>query len=268
MKNKLLFYLKHILIASLFLSVTKVNGQKKLFDTLKIEAGTKIVGRYEHFDQDKTYEKYNFIIDDPEKIKQFVKELKLGEEVPNSLENPAFKLTVLKNHREIGVWTVNPSLKSVMVHDGHTYAFDLAQISQLNQLYPFAYNFEVKTFTAKSDFETYLAAQKKKVDFLFYYAPQFKYEGSFEIEFKASPQFTSPKAITDFLSPYLQKLVKANEYRMGYVLNEKNINNKGQYTMTITGPKRLFDQLQVDGLKNENWQPMQEKAHFFYRIKP
>ncbi len=52
MKNLLL-----ILIS--FISIN-VFSQKNIFDTLKIDSSTKIIGRYPHYDQSKTYEKYNF----------------------------------------------------------------------------------------------------------------------------------------------------------------------------------------------------------------
>ena len=118
----------------LFLSLTiQVVSQKNLFDTLKVDASTKIIGRYPQYDKSKTYEKYNFIIEDSIKIVEFINNLKLGKEVDNSTEDPSFKLTVVKNYDEIGSWTINPTLKSAMTHDGHTYEFDLNQITKFNR---------------------------------------------------------------------------------------------------------------------------------------
>jgi bisphosphoglycerate-independent phosphoglycerate mutase (AlkP superfamily) len=51
-------------ILFLLIVSNQVFSQKKLFDTLKIDATTKIIGRYPQYDRDKTYEKYNFIIED------------------------------------------------------------------------------------------------------------------------------------------------------------------------------------------------------------
>ncbi|WP_339889911.1 hypothetical protein [uncultured Flavobacterium sp.] len=95
-----------------------VIGQKTLFDSLKVDNTTKIIGRIPHYDKSKTYEMYNFIIEDSTKIIDFIKNIKLGNEVPNSSEKPNFKLTVVKNNKEIGSWTINPTLKSAMTHDG------------------------------------------------------------------------------------------------------------------------------------------------------
>jgi hypothetical protein len=240
-------------------------GQKNLFDTLKIDPNTKIIGRYPQYDKSKTYEKYNFIIEDSTKIVEFIKKLKLGKEVENSTEDPSFKLTIVKNYDEMGSWTINPTFGSAMTHDGHTYKFDLNQIANLNTQYPFKYYHDIKVFKSRDAYEKYLAEQKNNPKFLFDYGPQFKYEGSFELEFPKNSKFLHPKAISDFLTPYIEKIVKKDDYTLGYELNSKNMNNRDQYTMTIQGPKKLFEQLKVENLKNENWQPTVEDAYFFYK---
>ncbi|MCF6141668.1 hypothetical protein L1S34_10255 [Flavobacterium sp. K77] len=240
-------------------------GQKTLFDSLKVDNSTKIVGRNPHYDKDKTYEKYNFIIEDSIKIVDFIKNIKLGDEVRNSLENRNFKLTIVKNKKEIGSWTINPTQKSAMTHDGKTYKFDLNQITSFNQTSPLKHYHEVKVFSSKKDYENYLIEQKKNPNFLFDYSPQFKYEGSFEIEFKKSSKFSSPKVISEYLTPYIEKIVKKDEYSLSYVLNDKNRNNTDQFTMTIRGSKNIFEELKIKSLKNENWEETVEDGYFFYK---
>lgn len=249
----------------LFISIQGF-GQKELFDTLKINATTKIIGRYPQYDKDKTNEKYDFMIEDSTSIAQFIKNLKLGDEVFNSMETPNFMLSVVKNYKELGYWTINPTLKSAMTHDGHTYEFNLKQITELNKKFPFNYYYIRQVFNGKKEYENYLKKQKNNPNFLFDYAPQFRYEGSFEIEFKKSKKFSSPKAISDFLTPYIEKIVNDNEYYIDYSPDEgKNKNNNDQYTMTINGPKKLFKKLRIDNLKNENWHPTVKEGLFFYK---
>lgn len=257
--------MKKFLIAIFLIVTNQAYSQKVLFDTLKVDSSTKIIGRYEHHDLKKTYEKFNFIIEDPSSISQFIKNLKLGEEVNNSFENPNFKLTVVKNFKEIGSWTINPNQKSAMTHDGHTYAFDLNQINQLSKTYPFHYEYHKKTFATKNEYDTYLKEQKNNPNFLFVYGPQFAFEGSFEIEFKKTEQFANPKAIHYYLTPYIEEIVPKGTFRIGYVANKKNVQNPEQYTMTIYGPKKIFDNLKLKNLKNENWQPTVENGIFFYK---
>lgn len=257
--------MKLSIIAIFSILTMQLFGQKNLFDTLKIDTGTKIIGRYPQYDKSKTYERYNFIIEDSTKIAEFIKKLKLGMEVANATEDPNFKLTIVKNFDEIGSWTINPTFGSAMTHDGHTYKFDLKQIENLNKQFPLEYYYETKVFNSRSEYEEYLAKQKHNSNFLFDYGPQFKYEGSFEIEFPNNSKFPHPKAISEFLTPYIEKIVNKNDYTLSYALNSKNMNNRDQYSMTIRGPKKLFEQLRVDKFKNENWQPTVENAYFFYR---
>lgn len=258
MKKNLIFFV-------ILFSFQVVFSQKTLFDSLQIDKTTKIIGRYPQYDKTKTYRKFNFILEDSVLIADFKKMIKLGQEVPNSFENPNFWLTVVKNKVEIGSWAINPTQKSAMTHDGHTYKFDLKQIEKLNEKYPFEYEHKEIVFKNKAEYDKYLAEQKKDSTFLFVYAPQFRYEGSFEIEFKKSQEFSSPKAISDFLEPYIEKIVNSNQYHVTYELNSKNMQNRNQYTMTVTGPKILFDKLKIKNLKNENWKPTLENGWFFYK---
>ena len=46
-------------------------SQKILFDTLTVDSTTKIIGRYPQYDKNRTFEKYNFIIEDSATILQF-----------------------------------------------------------------------------------------------------------------------------------------------------------------------------------------------------
>ncbi|MGB8191912.1 MAG: hypothetical protein WCF67_08340, partial [Chitinophagaceae bacterium] len=59
--------------------------------------------------------------------------------------------------------------------------------------------------------------QKKDKAFLFDYAPQFKYEGSFEIQFPRNKQFPHPKAISEYLTPLVESVVSKGEYSITYI---------------------------------------------------
>ncbi|WP_308994035.1 hypothetical protein QLS71_013995 [Mariniflexile litorale] len=258
--------MKRILTVLIILISTNIFGQKNMLETLTIDSTTKIIGRYPQYDKTRTYEKYNFIIEDSVEISNFIRNIKLGDEVPNSSESPSFRITIVKNFKEEGTWTINPTQKSVMTHDGHTYKFDIDQITELNEKFSFKYNHKKIIFKSPEEYQAYLIEQKKNPNFLFDYKPQFKYEGSFEIEFEKSNKFSSPKAISEFLYPYIDKIVDRNEYRVSYILNKKNMKNNGKsYTMTITGPKKIYENLEIKKLKNENWESTVEDGWFFYR---
>ena len=257
--NKILYLLIFIISNNAF-------SQKNLFENLTIDKNTKIIGRYPQYDKNKTYEKYNFIIEDSLEIVNFINTIKLGDEVPNSIEDPCFRIEIIKNNKEVGGWTVNPRAKTVMTHDGHTYKFYIKQISELNKQFPFEYYYEKVVFNSFEEYELFLAEEKKKSNFIFDYKPQFKYEGSFEIEFNISDKFNSPKAISEFLYPLIDKIVDRSKYSVSYAFNDKNKKNINKsYTMTITGPKKIFEDLKIKKFKKENWQSTVESGWFFYK---
>lgn len=255
------------LFVFLFALCFSVSAQGKyLFDTSIVDRTTKLIGRYPQYDKQKTYKEFNFIITDPKTIKSIILKMPLGKEVENVIEDPEFRISLVTNYDEVQSWIVNPNLKTVMFN-GHSYEFDIRLLKALAKQYPFDYTFEIVPFKSKLDYEQYLEGQKAKSSFLFDYAPQFKYEGSFDIQFPRNSKFSSPRAISEYLTPYIEKIVSKNTYRITYTLNDKNQNDQTQFTMTITGSKQLFDKLQLDNLKKENWKISEEEGWFFYRSK-
>lgn len=255
-----------LFIFFLTFSLSLFGQEKYIFDTAKIDGATKLIGRYPQFDKQKTYKEYNFIITDPQTIKEVIMKMPLCKEGENIIEDPEFRLNIIQHFDEVKTWTVNPKLKSVR-YNGHTYEFDISILKTLAKKYPFDYKFDKIIFKSKTDYEQYSVKQKSDPTFLFDYAPQFKYEGSFEIQFPRNDRFSSPKAISDYLTPLIENIVQKKDYRVNYILNDKNRNDPTQFTMTIIGSRKLFDELQADGLKKEHWKETVEEGWFFYRTQ-
>jgi|688.fasta_scaffold290836_2 hypothetical protein len=255
---------KYLFVSALFISLSVSAQNRILFDTSKIDATTKLIGRYPQYDKSKKYKYLNFIIEDPAIIKKVIPTLVLGKEGENTIEEPDFRISLVQNFDEVQSWTINPTLKSAM-YDGHTYAFDIEKVKDLAKKFPFDYRFDKVSFKSKDAYESYLTKQKENRSFLFSYAPRFKYEGSFDVEFPRNNQFSSPKAISDYLSPMIEKIVSENDYTVSYSLNEKNMGNQNQFTMTISGSKKLYDALNVGSLKKEAWKASDEQGWFFYK---
>lgn len=256
---------KCFFIVTLFFSFTLSAQSNLLFDTSKIDATTKLIGRYPQYDKEKTYKYLNFIIEDPATIKKVLATLTLGDEGQNTIQDPDFRIALVQDYDEVKSWTINPALNSAM-YNGHTYAFNIDKIKELAKTYPFDYTFDKVPFESKAEYVNYLNAEKEKKNFLFDYAPSFKYDGSFEVQFPRNKKFSSPKAISDYLTPLIEKIVANGEYRISYILNEKNLKDQTQFTMTITGPEKLYETLQLQELKKQEWTPTVEEGWFFYRI--
>ncbi|MGB8191911.1 MAG: hypothetical protein WCF67_08335 [Chitinophagaceae bacterium] len=86
--------------------------EKTIFDTSKIVAGVKLVGRYPQYDKQKTYKHLNFIIEDPAVIKHVITTLTLGEEGENIIEDTDFRISLIQDYQEKESFSVNPRLNS------------------------------------------------------------------------------------------------------------------------------------------------------------
>lgn len=259
MKTSLLFIL---LVFSLQLPAQN----NLMFDTAQVDAATKLIGRYPHYDKQKTYRYLNFIIEDSITIKKIITTLSLGEKDQNIIMDPSFRISIIQDFRERESWTVNPTLNNAMF-GGHTYKLSINKIKRIAKKYPFEYTFERVIFNSKEEYENYLNKQKQNKAFLFNYAPSFKYEGSFDIQFPRTQKFSSPKAISDYLSPLIEKIVPKGDYLIGYAPNEKNTKDLNQYSITITGSKKIYDALQLDNLQKKKWEPTVEDGYFFYKTE-
>jgi hypothetical protein len=255
---------KYLLIANLICSLQLLAQGRLMFDTSEISPGTILIGRYPHYDKQKTYQSLNFIIEDPATIKHVIRLLTVGTEGENTIEEPGFNISLVQHFEEGKSWIINPSLLSAM-YDGHTYAFDINKVKDLARRYPFDYRFDKVPFKSKEAYRKYRDKQKENNHFLFDYSPQFEYEGSFEVQFPRNEKFSSPKAISDYLEPIIEQIVPKDTYRVSYDLNDKNLNDQSQFTMTITGTKKLFAELGLPGLKKGEWTPTVEEGWFFYR---
>jgi len=246
------------------LNVFAQNEKPKLHDILKVNDSTRIIGIYPHFDKNQTFKDLNFIIENPTEIKKVIQNFELGDELPNSLDNPNFRVLVVQNFKDVNSWIVSPYSKKVLTK-GHTYTFDIEKIKKLHEKYPLNYKFEKVSFKNNNEFSSYLLKQKQNPKFLFSYNPIFKYEGSFELQFPKNEKFSSPKSISQYIRPMIEKIANPDDFSISYKASEYNLKNADQFTMTITGSKQIFDNLKVDELIKKTWSPTEESGIFFYK---
>lgn len=258
--------MKNILVLILLSLSFNLSAQdKQMFKAVKIDEKTKLVGIYSDF-QNRKYEQWSFLIDDPAAIRQALNELVVGPEVTNMFEMKSFHVVLVQDNKDVMAWMIHPSLNCAS-YDGHTYKFDLRKLEKLSKKYPAKFRRESITFSSPKEYNQFLARQKAGSNFLYSDSPMFEYEGSFEIQFPRNKKFSSPKAISEYLTPIIQKIVSENEYSISYALNEKNSNNQDQFTMEIAGSKKLFEKLKLDGLQKKNWTPTKEIGYFYYGSK-
>jgi hypothetical protein len=255
----------------LFLTITSSLSAQNNFqiDLSKIDKDTKLVGRHPQYNKNSQYAKLNFIVENVEEIKNLLRKINYGAEITNRFDPNCFDLTLIQGDKEKRIGTIIPHNNSISF-DGNTYRFDIGQIDKLNRKYPFDYRCDVKVFKSEKEYSDFLMLQKKDNSFLFDYDPDFRFEGSFEIIFPKNDQFPSPLKISEYLEPFINKIESDNnKYRVDYALKGVNVTNRNQYTMTITGSRKLYELLELSdkNLKKENWKYAESEGYFFYRVK-
>lgn len=258
-----------LLLISLISSKILFSQNKFQIDLSKIDNETKLIGRYPHFDKDKNYSKWNFIIDNPDVVKRIVEKLQYGSEIENKFERNSFYVELIQNHKSRILFSIHPIHNSIQI-DGHSYSFDIESISLLNKKYPFNYSWIKKEFKSENEYKSFLSEQLKNPNYLFDYKPLFKFDGSFDVMFPKSKQFPNLNAIYDYLNQKIKKLeINKDAYRIGYSLTGINVTDKSQFTMTIESNEILFEKLELELaiLKKGDWENTIETGIFFYREK-
>lgn len=243
-----------------------INGDvPKFFDIERVDNSTKIVAYGDFVDENG--KDFNFIIEKQDEIKEFISEIKYGGTLSNVFSDESIEVHLVQDYRDVTSLTIVPKYKRVFANDGHSYQFDLGQLEAWRKKYkPLKYRFISKEFKDKGEFEMYLNDQKKNPNFLYSTRPGFRYEGSFEMQFPANGEFKNPQAVMDYLKPFIEKIEPdEKKYGMSYILNDKNFNNRDQYTLTISGNKRLFDDLKVENYEKSNWAELVELVLFYYK---
>ncbi len=249
-----------------FLSSFFIKGDvPKFYDTGLVNDSTKIIVKGGGLDENG--QNLHFIIEKPEEIIEFISELKYGEPIGNVFSEKSIEIHLIQDYRNITSLNINPEYKRVFTNNGHSYRFDLNQLSVWRKKYPqVKYSAKGVNFKNEEEFETFLNAQKQNPNFLYSSYPAFKYEGSFEIEFPKNDMFNSPQAVMNYLKPFIEKLEPdQDKFGMSYELDDKNFNDRNQYTITISGSKQIFEKLRVDDYQNVNWKITIENASFYYR---
>jgi hypothetical protein len=245
-------------------NLNKKSSEIALLDTLKISSKTQIIGNCGN--NSNPYNLYSFLLKDSTSIVQFAKSLVAGKKVMNMINGPEFNIEIVNDYLLTTHIAINPSLNTIRLK-GNTYEFDFGQIKELHKEHPLISYEKKVSFSHKKEADNYVTEIKKDTNLLYYSAPEFNYEGSFSMTAEKSRLFNSPKAVMDYLRIEIEKIVSKGEYMMFYSFNVKQIDKVIQsdsYTITISGSKKLFDNLIVNKVKKDNWKSSGKEVGLFY----
>jgi hypothetical protein len=235
-----------------------------VFENLELNENMRLIGMFPHYDDEKTFENYNFIIEDIKELDSITKLIRKGKEVKNQSTRNEFHIRLFDGDKKIRTWSFNPKYKYIRT-DGKSYEFDASQILDLTEKFGFKYNFDKKLYQNKEQFDKDYENIKSDPKLLFIYEPDFKFTGTFEVKYIKSEKFKHPKAISEYLRKKIEKIKQEHEYRVYYVANDYNRNNKNQYTMTVESDFELFEWFHDKSGEKKEWIPNEHSATIFVK---
>jgi hypothetical protein len=257
--------MKNLFTLILLLSFLVSFSQKSpVFEDLQLNENMRLIGIYPHYDEKRTYENYNFLIEDSNIIDSISKIIVKGKEVMNQSTRQEFTIRLYDGDKKVKSWSFDPKYKFIRIA-GKSYEFDANQILALTEKYGIRYNLEKRFYNTQKQFNKDSEGIKANPNLLFVYKPNFKYEGTFDISYAKTGKFKHPKAISKYLDKKIGKFRKEKEYRVYYVANDFNRKNPNQYTMTIESDFGLYELFEDNkGVKKE-WKAKEYSAYIFLK---
>ncbi len=257
--------MKKLITAILILSFFSCFSQKSLvFDDFQLNDKMRLIGMYPHYDEKKTYESYNFLIEDSKIIDSISKVIVKGKEVMNQSTRQEFTIWLYNGDEKVKSWSFDPKYKFIRIN-GKSYEFDASQILRLTKKYGFRYSLEKRFYSTQQGFDKEYEEIKNNPNLLFVYKPNFKFEGTFEIAYPKTGKFRHPKAISEYLDKKIGKFRTTKQYRAYYIANEFNRKNPNQYTMTVESDLGLFELFEDKKGQKGQWKPKEYSAYIFLK---
>ena len=254
----LLFFLMYIPV------VSSAQGQL-LFDQALTKDTIKLIGMYPQYDETRMYERYNFFIEDKSVIDSLIKTIRYGTQTSNIMEQNDFSIIVTKENKIIDRWSVSPKFKNVNTDDGLR-AFDIDILAALSARFPMRYNYYKKAFSNPEQYKLFEDSMLLRDNILFIYKPDFRYEGSFDVEFPKNNEFPNAHKAIAYINKKLEKSIDKSKFAAVLELTDYNLNNQNQMTITINAPKWIFDAFNDAKAYKKSWTPAETDAMIFEKL--
>ena len=244
---------KLLLVFTLFASMISF-AQQVIIDKLNLDDNSILVGLASDYNTDKSFDKYNFIIDNQSKLKDIKLNFEHGYELDNKVtDENHFMIYVVKDRKIVDQWLVNPKLYNVF-YNGIAYSFDADKLEEIAAKYPLKVAYERQSFKNEKEFKKAKKGLDQDESILIMYEPSFVFEGSFEVSLPKDELITSAEKAEEYINNLVKPLTK-KEYSVSYALNEKNLMDRSQFTIAVTGPKAVYDKIKLDKGEKGEWVP-------------
>ena len=263
-RSKFLVMKLNIIVFFLFIGINSFAQETLVFEELDLTDNSRLIGMYPHYDEEKTFEEYNFIIEDVRTIDSISKIIKKGKEIRNQSTRREFTVRLYDGDKLLKVWSFDPEYSYIRT-EGKSYEFNAEQMMEIAKKFGFTYSFNEKKYNTKDEFEEDYKELLSDDNLLFVYKPNFKFEGKFTIKFPKSKKFKHPKAISQYVEQLIGDSRKQEEYRFYYIANGYNLKHPNQYTMTMESDYELYKDLKIKKTEKGIWNKMEYSATIFMK---
>lgn len=244
---------KLLLMLTLFYTVCTM-AQQTIIDKLNFGDNTILVGMASDYNTNKAYDKLNFIIDNPSDLKDLKLNFEHGYELSTKLtDENHFMIYAIKDKKIIDQWLVNPKIYNVY-YNGIAYSFDADKLEEIAAAYPLNVSIERMQFKNEKEYKKLKKAIDKDPSIILFYEPSFVFEGTYEISLPKDKTIKTAEEAEAYFNQLIKPLTN-KQYSVSYALNERNLMDRSQFTLIVSGPKVIFDKLPTNkGTKGE-WTP-------------
>jgi len=202
------------------------------------------------------YSEYCFILKDLSDLQKVKSSWIIKKKGENLFDASPITVCLIKDKSLVEIWTFSPKYNTISV-DGDEYLFNPQLLKNLSKKFPFNYSQHIDTVKTKNDYKLFIQKIKSNPKFVFEYGePDFKYEGTFNIEFKVDKKINSPDAAIKSLKEQLKKMGKAYKYSVSYLpFSESNSNQSARITLTVESNKDLYNDLKNGAFVKGSWVP-------------
>lgn len=230
-------------------------------DTIEITTKSRMFGVMQNGDPK---DRMNFMLDNPDDIKNFVPTLTAGGEIKAKWGRALYLISLVDENVQLAAWLVNIE-ENYVLYKGRTYAFDAKQIRQLAKNNRFKYKAKFIKFSTKEEADNYLKKQLLDRSFIIADIPPVMYDGTFQVRIPRNNLHPHARTAIDSLKRRLENITPQNTFVINYVLNQTTVRDRSYYTLLVRCNKDVFDLFSSTGYKAGKWRKEPTQTVFFYR---
>jgi hypothetical protein len=261
---------KVFLLLGLFVQL-RASGQKaQFFPGVSFDSSYTVVGICQGYGkQVDSLERFWFVLDNPEDMKQLQRDwqFKKRANLPR-LDFVSFDVYVIQGKRLASrTGLIIPQWGIVADGLGGWYRFDTAWLAALHASHPLHYHSEHKRFQTYGEYAAYGNSELNDPKLLFFFEPDIRFEGKFEIISDRTSDPSSPIFVLRDINKELEALAPKGSWEAagGVETDTFAIKHPDETKVVVRCSKALYEKYAVNGRQKGDWQPEPIEMILFWR---